>query len=266
MELKFRHPFPQEIDCRIGTINSKGLSLLLYQDARVGMTMLDETVGPMGWKREHQLIGDRLYCIVSIWDDEKKQWVSKMDVGTESNTEPEKGQASDSFKRAVVNWGVCRELYSAPFIWITPDGYGADERNGKPVCKDRFRVSDIGYDQAGNISHLRIINERRLQIVFEMGYTKEEKKAAKASQKAKEAPKPIGVDNPTPADLAALAALVREREDTEPCTEAEKKELTDLCDQCNVNRDLFLGDLGLLTYGFYKAKKARLERELAKKK
>jgi len=94
--MKFRKLKADEIDCRVSTINEKGLSLLLFKDARVDMNLLDETVGPMNWQRCHHMIGDRLYCTVSIWDGKEGIWVSKQDVGTESYTEKEKGQASDS--------------------------------------------------------------------------------------------------------------------------------------------------------------------------
>ena len=83
-----------EIECRIGTISEKGVSLLLYKDARANMKILDEVYGPLNWQRKHEMIGSNLYCTVSVWDDGKKQWISKMDVGTESYTEKEKGQAS----------------------------------------------------------------------------------------------------------------------------------------------------------------------------
>ena len=108
-----------EIECRIGTISEKGLSLLLYTDARAAMKILDETFGCLNWQRSHQMIGNSLYCTVSVWDNEKQQWISKSDVGTESYTEKEKGQASDSFKRACVSVGIGRELYTAPFIWVS---------------------------------------------------------------------------------------------------------------------------------------------------
>ena len=107
-----------EIECRVGSIGKNGFSLLLYKDARVDQKILDECFSPCGWKRTHQEIGGNLYCTVEVWDAEKQQWIAKQDVGTESYTEKEKGQASDSFKRACVNWGIGRELYSAPFIWI----------------------------------------------------------------------------------------------------------------------------------------------------
>ena len=84
------------------------------RDARAAQNILDETFTPFGWRRTHQEIGGRLYCTVEVWDQEKKQWIGKQDVGTESFAEKEKGAASDSFKRACFNWGIGRELYSAP--------------------------------------------------------------------------------------------------------------------------------------------------------
>ncbi|MBR6271376.1 MAG: hypothetical protein IKR26_04410 [Lachnospiraceae bacterium] len=111
-----------EVEVRIGTAkkDGTGVSLLLYKDARCDMNMLDEIVGPGNWQKSYEMIGDELYCTVSIWDDDKKTWVSKTDVGTESYTEAVKGRASDAFKRACVNWfGIGRELYTAPFIWIS---------------------------------------------------------------------------------------------------------------------------------------------------
>lgn len=95
-ELRFRPLKADEIECRIATVKKNGVSLLLYKDARVDMRLLDETVGQLNWKRSHQLIDGNLYCTIEIWDAEKKQWISKQDVGTESYTEKEKGQASDS--------------------------------------------------------------------------------------------------------------------------------------------------------------------------
>ena len=111
-----------EIECRVSMINEKGLSLLLYKDARVDQKILDETFGAFGWKRSHQCIDGNLYCTVEIYDRESGEWISKQDVGTTGYTEKEKSQASDSFKRACFNWGIGRELYTAPFIWI-PKGF-----------------------------------------------------------------------------------------------------------------------------------------------
>ena len=110
--MKFRLLNADEIDCRVSAVSEKGLSLLLYKDARVDMNILDETVGPMNWQRKHTR--ENSNCVVSIWDGEKNQWIEKEDTGTESFTEKEKGLASDSFKRACFNWGIGRELYTTP--------------------------------------------------------------------------------------------------------------------------------------------------------
>ena len=105
-----------EIDCRPQTVKAGGCSLLLYKDARCDMAILDETYGSLSWKREHTR--DNHNCIVSVWNSDIQQWISKEDTGIESNSEAAKGLASDSFKRACVNFGIGRELYTAPFIWI----------------------------------------------------------------------------------------------------------------------------------------------------
>lgn len=164
--MKFRRLNANEIDARVATVKDNGCSVLLYKDARVDQNILDETVGAENWQRSHQLIGNNLYCTVSIWDESKKTWISKQDVGVESYTEKEKGQASDSFKRACFNWGIGRELYTAPFIWITD--CKIDNKNGKPTTYDRFEVSTIGYDSIGNINQLQIINEKTKRVVYEL--------------------------------------------------------------------------------------------------
>lgn len=164
--MKFRKLKAEEIECRIQTIKnttSYGVSLLLYKDARVDQRMLDEEVGPMNWQRKHTR--DNANCIVSIWDEDKKRWIEKEDTGTESNTEAEKGLASDSFKRACFNWGIGRELYTAPFIWVTNCEIKKNAK-GKDVCYDRFYVSKIEYDEAGDISALDIRNAKTHVLVF----------------------------------------------------------------------------------------------------
>ena len=155
-----------EIECRIGTINEKGLSLLLYKDARA--KILDETFGVFGWKRTHQSIDGNLYCTVEIWDSEKQSWISKQDVGTVSYTEKEKGQASDSFKRACVSVGIGRELYSAPFIWVSAQKCNIQRRNDKLICYDKFSVSEISYSKDREITALSIVNSDTGEIVYSM--------------------------------------------------------------------------------------------------
>lgn len=163
-----------EIEVRVSQINEKGATLLLYKDARVDQKILDEVFGIYGWQRTHQLIGDRLYCTIEVWDDDKKQWVAKQDVGTESNTEKEKGQASDSFKRAGFNVGIGRELYTAPFIWVPADKMNITTKTdykGQSKCAtyDKFEVTEIGYNDEGEINKLTIVNEKTKAVVYKMG-------------------------------------------------------------------------------------------------
>jgi len=162
-----------EIECRIATINEKGLSLLLFKDARVDQKILDETFTPMGWRRTHQEIGGNLYCTVEIWDEGKQQWIAKQDVGTESYSEKEKGQASDSFKRACFNWGIGRELYTAPFIWIPAGKVEIRQNGGKYSCYEHFSVSEIGYDKNRVICSLAIVGSKK-QVLFSLYQAKTE--------------------------------------------------------------------------------------------
>lgn len=160
-----------EIDCRVSTVTENGCSLLLYKDARADQNLLDEVVGPLGWQRSHQVIDGNLYCTVSIYDDDKEMWISKQDVGTESVTEKEKGQASDSFKRACFNFGIGRELYTAPFIWIPASNCEIKKKNGsdKFTTYDTFYVSQIYYDDKKNIVCLAINNKKTKKNVYAWG-------------------------------------------------------------------------------------------------
>jgi len=161
MEQKFRHLRADEIECRVNTCNGNGLSLLLYKDARCDMNILDETVGAMNWQRSHTR--DNANCIVSIWDNEKSMWISKEDTGTESNTEAEKGKASDSFKRACFNWGIGRELYTSPFIWIPASDFNMGKnKQGKPACFDKFVVESIVID-GGVIKDVKVKNTTKIK-------------------------------------------------------------------------------------------------------
>lgn len=165
MEVKFRTLRPDEIECRVKQITNDYLVILLYKNSRVDMDLLDETVGPMNWSRRH--CRDNANCVVSIYDADKHEWVSKEDTGTESNTEAEKGLASDSFKRACVNWGIGRELYSAPRIYVRSSDCNVGQgRNGKPVCKDSFSVSHVNYNDARKIDQLELVNNRTGKVVF----------------------------------------------------------------------------------------------------
>lgn len=181
MSKMFRLLRADEVDCRVAQIKENGLSLLLYKDARCDMNILDETVGEFNWRREH--VRDNANCIVSIYDCDKQQWIWKEDTGTESNTEAEKGLASDSFKRACVNWGIGRELYTAPFIWISADKCKIVGSGGKLKCYDRFEVKSISYNDNREIDGLSIVSNGK--EVFTWGKYKSAPHAKTTATKAK---------------------------------------------------------------------------------
>lgn len=173
--MKFRLLKASEIDCRVAQIEKTWCTLLLYKDARVDQNILDETVGCMNWQKRY--VRENANCIVGIWDEEKKQWVEKEDTGTESFTEQEKGLASDSFKRACFNWGIGRELYTAPSIFIYPNkeikykngGKEVEEfyeyKEGKYTTKTQFKVDYIAYKEK-TITDL-VIRDQKGNIRFE---------------------------------------------------------------------------------------------------
>lgn len=162
--MEFRKLKASEIEVRVQSVTDKGCILLLYKDARCDMNILDETVGCMNWQRSHTR--DNANCIVSIWDSTKGQWVSKEDTGTESNTEKEKGQASDSFKRACFNWGIGRELYTSPFLWVKASDCNINDFKGKKQCRDKFEVTKITYTKEGRIDGLCIRNVNTKKNAF----------------------------------------------------------------------------------------------------
>ncbi len=168
-----------EIECRIGHISDKGVSLLLYKDARCDMRILDEVYGSNNWQRKHEVIGGNLYCTVSVWDDEKQQWINKQDVGTKSNTEQEKGEASDAFKRACVSLGIGRELYTAPYIWIPAGTSHIGMKDNRYVCLDKFRVTEISYNENREIASLTIVNQDGA-VVYKMSAQNKAKKETTA--------------------------------------------------------------------------------------
>jgi len=151
--LKFRPLRAREVDVRIGSMKGNGASLLLYKDARVDMAVLDETVGPFNWQCAYSR--DNANCTVSIWDAGKSQWIAKEDVGVPSNAEAEKGLASDSFKRACFKWGIGRELYETPFIWVK----GLADKYAKLYCSV-FEVVD------GKVVKLEIRYKDDDQVAF----------------------------------------------------------------------------------------------------
>lgn len=179
--MKFRTLKANEIECRVSTVKENGFSILLYKDARCDMNILDETIGGLNWMREHAR--DNANCIVSIWDEDKKRWISKEDTGTESFTEKEKGLASDSFKRACFNWGIGRELYTAPFIWINANS-GEVFKKGNGYSTDaKMFVKSIEYNDDRTIKSVVIIDKE--DNVRFPAYSKQKPTPVKKAEKHK---------------------------------------------------------------------------------
>lgn len=139
--MKLNEPLKiNEIDFRVQSVNKGGYATILaYKDARVDMNRLDSVFGVGFWQRKHTLINGNLFCSVGIWNKEINQWVWVEDVGVESNAEKEKGQASDSFKRACFNLGIGRELYDYPVIQIKLLDTEFDKNTNKPTFNFKLK-------------------------------------------------------------------------------------------------------------------------------
>lgn len=204
--MRFRNLRADEIECRVGQSNKNGFSLLLYKDARCDMNILDES-GAL-WMRRHYECKGNLFCEVGIWDDALKQFIYRSDCGTESNTEKEKGEASDSFKRACVNWGIGRELYTAPFIYIKDHVKETKNRKGEALWVPIFRsmkVEAIGYSDDGKkITQLVISGDG--ETIYEFG-RKRAQKAQNDTQAAQPKDEPRASTTPQNTSQSASKPL-----------------------------------------------------------
>jgi hypothetical protein len=173
--MKFRELHADEIEVKVKQVTSTGFIALLYKTARTDMDLLDETVGPENWQCAHEEIKGNLYCKIGIWSDKHQQWIWKQDCGIESREDGEgnekKGEASDSFKRAGFKWGIGRELYTSPFIWISKDVVPVEPiGNNKYKIADKFakfHVKKIGYTD-GTITMLEIADNKH-RVVYTFG-------------------------------------------------------------------------------------------------
>lgn len=188
---QFRLLRPDEIECRVSQCNKTGAALLLYKTARTDADLLDETVGAARWENDFKLVDGVLYGGIGIDYDGNGNLIWKWDAGTESNTEAEKGRASDAFKRAGFKHGIGRELYSAPRVWIASENCAKlTQNNGKWQCRDNFSVGDIKYDDDGKISYLAILAGRK--TVFR--WCKNENDAYTTADKESPAEEPPSVE------------------------------------------------------------------------
>lgn len=218
----FRELKAHEVEARVATCSEKGASLLLYKTARTDYAVLDETVGADHWQCEYREIKGNLYCRIGIYSDALQQWVYKENCGTESNQEAQKGEASDAFKRAGFAWGIGRELYTAPFIWVSADKLQRLQKgsNGRWQCYDKFEVKTLDIVD-GQIVGLSISHEGRADIVYSLNGSKpsQAKKAAKSNTTTKKAETPPqnapqqatdGNTEPTPEQVNEMTEKVLE--------------------------------------------------------
>ena len=165
---------PEDIDVKIKQVKDTGALALLYKTARTDMDILDRVFGAMNWMDSYQEIKGNLYCTISIWDAHKQMWIAKQDCGIESREDGEgnekKGEASDAFKRASTRFGIGRELYTSPFIWLNVET--KQDNKGNWVLADKFAkfvVKDIGYDNRRRITRLVIANAKNGDVVYRYG-------------------------------------------------------------------------------------------------
>lgn len=191
METKLNTPLTtDEIDFRVQSINKGGYATILaYKDARVDMNRLDAVFGVDGWQKKYDLINGNLFCSVGIWSEKNKEWIWKQDVGTESMTEKEKGQASDAFKRACFNLGIGRELYDYPVIQIKLESneFKVEQYNGKDVVKQTFdlKLKEWKWSSEfkdGKLQKLKAIDNNG-KVRFEYGYQKQKEDPKKEKEK-----------------------------------------------------------------------------------
>lgn len=191
--IEFKTLEPDDIEVRVQQVTEKGCSLLLYKDARTDARILDEAVGNENWDCDYSEVHGMLFCTVGIrceLPSGETSWVYKSDTGSPSNMEPEKGYSSDCFKRACTKWGIGRELYTAPFIWVDKgmlQKHEYNQKRGKWTCNDKFHVSRIKVDD-GRITDLAIANQHDFTVYQMRSATKKRANGGNGTAKAKTAP------------------------------------------------------------------------------
>ena len=164
-----------EIECRVAQVSAKGCSLLLYKTARTDSTILTEIYGEL-WQNDFKVIDGKMYGGIGVWNKELQQWIWRWDCGVESDTEAEKGQASDAFKRAGFKFLIGQELYKAPFIWLDIETKKNDKGKYELVDKYiKFQVIEIGYSDKGEINKLTIADDKGNKV-YELGKKQPKKK------------------------------------------------------------------------------------------
>ena len=171
-QINFRPLTANEIECRVGNVakSGSGFFLLLYKNARVDQTILDETFGAWNWQSKYYQVKNTMVCSVGVYNEKRNEWIWKDNGGDDDyQAEQVKAELSDAFKRACFNWGIGRELYYSPKIWIKAEGDN--------TTSARYSVKVIEYDDKKRITRLVIINDKTKEVVFLYG--KDDKVAQK---------------------------------------------------------------------------------------
>lgn len=150
-----------DIEFRVQSINNNGNACIVsYKNARIDMNRLDEVCGT-NWQNKYELIDGNLHCSIGIKIGD--EWIWRTDVGVESNTEKVKGEASDAFKRAAVRWGIGRELYNHPRIFVQLNQNEFSMYNGKARQSFGLNLSEwkwnVKYDEKLNVISMTAIDK-----------------------------------------------------------------------------------------------------------
>ena len=172
-ELKFKPITADQIEVKPTDTKSKNSCvLLLYIDSRSAADILNETVGVFNWEIKYKEVAGQIYGALSIYDEERKIWVTKEDTGEESNIAEKKGQASDILKRCIARWG-CDWLYHTPRIRIhTPADYYYNDK-----LTMTFTVKEIEFDEdTKECTRLSIVDRNGKEVFNMFGPKNEEEK------------------------------------------------------------------------------------------
>lgn len=147
-----------DVDWRIQhTTQDKARGLVVpYVKSRAIQSRLDDVVGPYNWKAEYkpwhpvarsnQTTASQL-CGISVYCEDRKEWIQKWDGAENTDIEPVKGGISDSFKRAAVLWGIGRYLYGLDGAWVD-----LEQKGKNPVIRDsEMQRLNRQYEKAMNL-------------------------------------------------------------------------------------------------------------------
>jgi len=117
MELKeLKREIPHKWRVQSFSRNKAMAQCVAYIDSRDVMNTLDKVCGMESWQSDYKEVKGNIYAGIGIKIN--GEWVWKWDCGAESHIEKEKGEASDSFKRAGVKWGIGRFLYELKMHYV----------------------------------------------------------------------------------------------------------------------------------------------------